>query len=239
MDQGFTIGGVETPATETSRGALTHRRAEVFLSDHDVTTLTDLSRSCSSRLVNSSLFFMNSPWFLFSSSSLNSACLCDCSTINSCSSIRLYVSLCFSTNLSSCGGKMEKNCHICTAVSYLHHGLLIDVLLERFRLALDGVSLQSLKHLLWCDKTIFGLQQGQVDFLCLQHRDHLISGLQLDRKVESVRFDFLKCKFKLSRKTRSSLERSLPFSLLPPFVAPLALPLPPALVLFLAVLLFL
>lgn len=67
----------------------------------------DLSRSCSSRLVNSSLFLMNSPWFLFSSSSLYRACLWACSTISSCSSIRRWVSRCFSTSLSSCVGLTE------------------------------------------------------------------------------------------------------------------------------------
>lgn len=60
---------------------------------------------------------------------------------------------------------------------YLFHGLLIDVLLEVVGLALDGVPLQGLQDFLWSDKAIFGLQQGQVEFLCLQHRDHLISGL--------------------------------------------------------------
>ena len=64
---------------------------------------------------------------------------------------------------------------------YLNHGPLIDVLLEVVHLALDGVSLQSLQDLLWGDEAVLGLQQGQVDLLRLQDRDHLISGLQPER----------------------------------------------------------
>lgn len=60
---------------------------------------------------------------------------------------------------------------------YLLHGLLVDVLLEDVGLALDGVSLQRLQDLLWRDEAVFGLQQGHVQFVGLQHRDHLISGL--------------------------------------------------------------
>ena len=91
---------------------------------------TDLSRSCSSRFVNSSLFFMNSPWFLFSSSSLYRACLCDCSTINSCSSIRRCVSLCFSTNLSSCGRRrhIENICHSWTALTLTMRAFSLTVI---------------------------------------------------------------------------------------------------------------
>ena len=67
---------------------------------------------------------------------------------------------------------------------YLLHGLLIDVLLEDVGLSLDGVPLQCLQDFLWCDEAIFGLQQGQIEFLCLKHCDHFISGLKKGKKVD-------------------------------------------------------
>lgn len=72
---------------------------------------------------------------------------------------------------------------------YLFHGLLVDVLLQGVGLALDGVSLQGLQDFLRSDEAVFGLQQGQVQFLGLQHCDHLISGLYGGKKVDTVGFN--------------------------------------------------
>ncbi|TNN63876.1 hypothetical protein EYF80_025935 [Liparis tanakae] len=121
-----------------------------------------------------------------------SACLCACSTISSCSSIRRCVSRCFSTSLSSWRRRKEENNErpshpdrsrvgrtLGTRTRcYLHHGLLVDVLLEGVGLALDGVPLQRLQDGLRRHKAVFGLQQGHVRLLGPQHGDHLVSGLR-------------------------------------------------------------
>lgn len=74
---------------------------------------------------------------------------------------------------------------------HLLHGLLVDVLLEDVGFALDGVSLQRLQDLLWGDEAVLGLQQGHVQFVGLQHGDHLITGLERRGvKTERARSSF-------------------------------------------------